>query len=60
MLEQESSEVPFVEEEVAEAVLAPLGWRAEAKVTREVSAKGGIVADQVHESSHTHARGLSQ
>ena len=47
MLAQEASEEPFVEEEVGEAVLAPLGWRAEAKVTRQTVLKGGIVADQV-------------
>lgn len=37
----------FVEEEVAEAVLAPLGWRAEGKAERKVLIRGGVLADQV-------------
>lgn len=47
MLAQEASEETFEEEEVAEAVLVPLGWRAEAKASRKIVPKGGIVADQV-------------
>merc|ERR1719188_2767350 len=47
MLEQEASDGVFVEEEATEAVLAPLKWRAEARVRRKVVARGGIVADQV-------------
>jgi len=47
MIRQEECEEPFLEEEVEEAVLHKLGWRAEAKVQRAVVARGGIVADQV-------------
>ena len=44
---QEASDGVFVEEEATEAVLAPLKWRAEARVARNTVARGGIVADQV-------------
>ena len=44
---QEASDGVFVEEEATEAVLAPLKWRAEARVSRKTVARGGIVADQV-------------
>ena len=47
MLAQEASDGVFVEEEETEAVLAPLKWRAEARVSRKTVARGGIVADQV-------------
>ena len=47
MLAQEASDGVFVEEEATEAVLAPLRWRAEARVSRKTVARGGIVADQV-------------
>ena len=47
MLQRERSVGPFYEEEVAEAVLEPLSWRAEAKVERPVLVRGGIVADEV-------------
>ena len=47
MLAQEACTDPFIEEEVAEATLPSLGWRAEAKVERPVLARGGVVADQV-------------
>ena len=48
MLKQESSQAePFIEEEVAEAILAPLGWRAEGRAQRDVHVKGGVLADQV-------------
>ena len=46
MLAQEASDGVFVEEEATEAVLAPLRWRAEARVSRKTVARGGIVADQ--------------
>ena len=46
MLAQEASDGVFVEEEATEAVLAPLKWRAEARVARKTVARGGIVADQ--------------
>ncbi|RPA73956.1 hypothetical protein BJ508DRAFT_333534 [Ascobolus immersus RN42] len=48
MVAQESDAAPpFVEEEVAEALLPYLGWRAEGRVTREVPIKGGVLADDV-------------
>ncbi|GMI05451.1 hypothetical protein TrVE_jg4580 [Triparma verrucosa] len=47
MLAQEATTVPFEEEEVAEAILGPMGWRAEGRVKRPVLVRGGIVADQV-------------
>jgi hypothetical protein len=48
MLAQESDEVaPFVEEEISEALLTPLGWRAEGRAQRPVKLKGGVLADQV-------------
>lgn len=48
MLNQEEEEVePFEEEEVSEALLSPLGWRAEGRAVRSVVARGGILADSV-------------
>ncbi len=48
MLAQESPTVaPFVEEEISEAVLTPLGWRAEGRAQRPVRVRGGVLADQV-------------
>ena len=47
MLKQEASTEKFVEEEVEEAVLPALGWRAEGRAERAVLVRGGIVADQV-------------
>lgn len=47
MLDQEATVVPFFEEEVTEAVLPSLNWRAEGRVRRPVLVRGGIVADEV-------------
>lgn len=48
MLEREAIDVPpFVEEEISEAILEPLGWRAEARAQRPVKVRGGVLADQV-------------
>lgn len=47
MVAQENEPKPWVEEEVSEAVLPQLGWHAEAKATREVSVRGGVLADEV-------------
>ncbi|CEH17129.1 dna repair protein rad8 [Ceraceosorus bombacis] len=48
MLGQEADAVaPFVEEEVSEGLLTPMGWRAEGKATRPVMVRGGVVADAV-------------
>jgi site-specific DNA-cytosine methylase len=48
MLAQESHDLaPYQEEEVAEGLLAPLGWRVEGKATRNVLIRGGVLADAV-------------
>ncbi|KAJ1308686.1 hypothetical protein OPQ81_004377 [Rhizoctonia solani] len=48
MLAQESDDAPaFVEEEIAEAQLEPLGWRVEGKAERRVQVRGGVLADEV-------------
>jgi len=50
MLEQERATGKtntFVEEEISEAALPSLGWRAEGKAERPVMVRGGIIADQV-------------
>lgn len=50
MLQQERAEGKlhtFVEEEISEALLPSLGWRAEGKAERPVMVRGGVIADQV-------------
>lgn len=50
MLEQETAEGKshtFIEEEISEAALPALGWRAEGKAERPVMVRGGVIADQV-------------
>ena len=48
MIKQESSDAePFTEEEISEAVISSLSWRAEGCVQREVFVRGGVLADQV-------------
>jgi hypothetical protein len=48
MIAQESKKVqPFVEEEIVEATILQLGYRAEGKATRPVVVRGGVLADQV-------------
>jgi hypothetical protein len=48
MLEQEKTNAPpFIEEEVSEAMLEPLGWRAEGCAQQPVHIRGGVLADQV-------------
>ncbi|MCJ1382603.1 hypothetical protein MMC17_005716 [Xylographa soralifera] len=48
MLKQESeSIIQFKEEEIEEACLRYLGWRAQARVTRVCAARGGLLADKV-------------
>ncbi|KAH9913975.1 uncharacterized protein BXZ73DRAFT_92885 [Epithele typhae] len=48
MLAQESKEAPpFIEEEISEAILEPLGWRAEGRAQRPHHIRGGVLADQV-------------
>ncbi|KAJ3115629.1 hypothetical protein HDU96_000322 [Phlyctochytrium bullatum] len=48
MVQQEAEDIPpFIEEEISEADLDYLGWRAEGRVTRSITVRGGVVADQV-------------
>ncbi|GJJ11419.1 hypothetical protein Clacol_005652 [Clathrus columnatus] len=48
MIKQESREAkPFIEEEIAEAMFEPLGWRAEGRAQRPVRVRGGVLADEV-------------
>ena len=48
MLKQESQEAePFVEEEIAEAILTHLNWRVEGRAQRPVNIRGGVLADEV-------------
>ncbi|PLB48961.1 hypothetical protein P170DRAFT_464536 [Aspergillus steynii IBT 23096] len=48
MVMQESDDIePFAEEEVEEALLPQLMWRAEAKVTALKTIRGGVLADDV-------------
>ncbi|KAH8091667.1 hypothetical protein BXZ70DRAFT_952767 [Cristinia sonorae] len=48
MIEQESTKAsPFIEEEISEAILEPLGWRAEGRAQRPIHVRGGVLADQV-------------
>ncbi|KAG8925515.1 hypothetical protein FRC02_009614 [Tulasnella sp. 418] len=48
MLAREAADSPeFEEEEIAEAILEPMSWRAEAKASRFVRVRGGVLADEV-------------
>ena len=48
MVSREASNVKsFVEEEVEEAVLPQMGWRAEGRATRRRQIRGGVLADEV-------------
>ncbi|KIP07147.1 hypothetical protein PHLGIDRAFT_431623 [Phlebiopsis gigantea 11061_1 CR5-6] len=48
MVRQESANcTPFVEEEISEAILEPLGWRVEGRAQRANRVRGGVLADQV-------------
>lgn len=48
MLAREAADAaPFIEEEVSEAMLDPLGWRAEGRAQRPIHVRGGVLADQV-------------
>ncbi|KAI0940949.1 hypothetical protein AcV7_003183 [Taiwanofungus camphoratus] len=48
MLAQEAVDAPpFIEEEISEAILEPLGWRAEGRAQRPVHIRGGVLADEV-------------
>ena len=47
MIGQEADDMAFYEEEVEEAVLSQLSWRAEVRVRRTQIVRGGILADEV-------------
>ncbi|KAJ3199694.1 hypothetical protein HDU82_000216, partial [Entophlyctis luteolus] len=47
MIRQEEHPVGFIEEEISEASLDYIGWRAEGRVSRKVTVRGGVVADEV-------------
>nr|GAT45746.1 predicted protein [Mycena chlorophos] len=48
MMQQESADAPpFIEEEISEAILPSLGWRAEGRAQRPVRIRGGVLADAV-------------
>jgi hypothetical protein len=48
MVRQESEEVePFIEEEVEEASIPQIGWRAEGRARKPILVRGGVLADQV-------------
>lgn len=48
MMDQEKeSSLPFIEEEISEALLTHLNWRAEGKAERPILVRGGVLADQV-------------
>lgn len=48
MIAQEARDVsPFIEEEISEAILEPLGWRVEGRAQRANRVRGGVLADQV-------------
>ncbi|KAI9342379.1 helicase-like transcription factor HLTF/DNA helicase RAD5, DEAD-box superfamily [Obelidium mucronatum] len=47
MIRQEEEPVEFTEEEISEASLEYLGWRAEGRASRSVLIRGGVVADEV-------------
>ena len=47
MIGQEADDMAFHEEEIEEETLSQLGWRAEVRVRRTQSVRGGILADDV-------------
>ena len=47
MIGQEADDMAFYEEEIEEAMLSQLGWRAEVRVRRTRIVRGGILADEV-------------
>ncbi|CAG8396624.1 unnamed protein product [Penicillium salamii] len=48
MISQEAEDIePFMEEEVEEAVLSLIPWRAEVKLTMPKRVRGGVIADDV-------------
>ena len=48
MISREAADVePYMEEEVEEAILPQMGWRAEGRASRARQIRGGVLADQV-------------
>lgn len=48
MMDQEKeSAPPFIEEEISEALLTHLNWKAEGRAERPIQVRGGVLADQV-------------
>jgi hypothetical protein len=47
MMEQEASGTIFIEEEVVEALIQDIGYRAEGRATRQILRHGGILAQDV-------------
>ena len=47
MIGQEANDMSFYEEEIEEATLSQMSWRAEVRVRRNRSLRGGILADEV-------------
>lgn len=48
MLRQEAVDTsPFIEQEISEAILEPLQWRAEGRVEQAIHVRGGVLADAV-------------
>lgn len=47
MMGQEADDMAFYEEEIEEAMLSQLNWRAEVRVRRTRTVRGGILADEV-------------
>lgn len=45
--QEKDSAPPFIEEEISEAILEPLNWRAEGRAQQAVHVRGGVLADQV-------------
>ena len=47
MIGQEADDMAFYEEEIEEATLTQLSWRAETRVRRNRTVRGGVLADEV-------------
>jgi hypothetical protein len=48
MICQENDDIePFIEEEIEEATIPQIGWRAEGRARKPIYVRGGVLADQV-------------
>jgi hypothetical protein len=54
---QEETNEPYTEEEVAEAILPALRWRAEGRAQKIMAVRGGVLADQVGETPNFRGTG---